>query len=297
MALSLYGIFGNPLTHSLSPAMQERAFSCLGIQARYLVLSLEKKRFLSVLSKAERLPLKGFNVTIPYKETVLSSLDHVSTEASRIGAVNTVYRQGKRWVGTNTDVFGFLESLRRDAHFLPRGKSAVVLGAGGAARAAVYGLASAEVREISVFNRDQQRAKRLVRSFHKFFPKTELKAGGLGDGGISNAVFSADLVVNATSIGLKAGEGLPVSERLIPRVSRKVSKKLFYDLIYSPAETVFLETAKRRGHAVLNGAGMLVYQGAKAFEYWTGRKAPVSEMRDALMEALRQRELQQKAAA
>ncbi len=297
MALSLYGIFGDPLTHSLSPAMQERAFSHSGIQARYLVLPMGKKFFLSALSKPDRFPLQGFNVTIPYKETVISCLDKVSEEALRIGAVNTVYRRGRRLLGTNTDVFGFLQSLQKDAGFKVKAKKAVVLGAGGAARAAVYGLAMAGASEVAVFNRDAGRAGKMAGHFAKFFPKTKILGRALTDTGLGDALKASDLVVNATSLGLKKGDGLPVPEKILPGTGQGVSRKLFYDMIYSPPETDFLRAARRKGHSVLNGAGMLVYQGAQAFEFWTGRKAPVREMREALLAALCERDKNRKDAA
>lgn len=297
MALSLYGIFGDPLTHSLSPAMQERAFSHSGIQARYLVLPMGEKSFLSALSKPDRFPLQGFNVTIPYKETVISCLDQVSEEALRIGAVNTVYRRGRRLLGTNTDVFGFLQSLHKDGGFKAKAKRAVVLGAGGAARAAVYGLAMAGAGEVTVFNRDARRAARMVGGFKRFFPKTKLYGKALTDISLPDALKAADLVVNATSLGLKKTDSLPIPEKILPRAGQGVSRKLFYDMIYSPPETDFLKAARRKGHLVLNGAGMLVYQGARAFEFWTGRKAPVKEMREALLEALCERDKTWKAAA
>lgn len=297
MALSLYGIFGDPLTHSLSPAMQERAFSHFGIQARYLVLPMGKKFFLSALSRPDRFPLQGFNVTIPYKETVIPCLDQVSEEALRIGAVNTVYRRGRRLMGTNTDVFGFLQSLQKDAGFKAKAKKAVVLGAGGAARAAVYGLAMAGASEVAVFNRDALRAVNMAGHFTKFFPKTKLFGRALTDIVLEDALKASDLVVNATSVGLKKEDGLPVPEKILPGTDHGVSKKLFYDMIYSPRETEFLKAARRKGHSVLNGAGMLVYQGAQAFEIWTGRRAPVKEMREAFLEALCERDKNRKAAA
>jgi len=295
--LSLYGIFGDPLTHSLSPAMQERAFSHFGIQARYLVLPMGKKLFLSALSRPDRFPLQGFNVTIPYKETVIPCLDKVSEEALRIGAVNTVYRRGRRLLGTNTDVFGFLQSLQKDAGFKAKAKKAVVLGAGGAARAAVYGLAMAGAAEVAVFNRDAVRAGKMAGHFAKFFPKTKILGRALTDIILVDTLKASDLVVNATSVGLKKKDGLPIPEKVLPGTNQGVSRKLFYDMIYSPPETDFLKAARRKGHAVLNGAGMLVYQGAQAFEIWTGRRAPVKEMRKAFLEALCERDKNRKAAA
>ena len=285
----LYGIFGDPLAHSLSPAMQEKAFALSGVKAFYLALEMNKSRFKSAMSKLRSVPLKGFNVTIPYKELVISFLDQVSPEAARIGAVNTVYQKKSRWLGVNTDVYGFLKSLESDAGFKIRGKKALVLGAGGASRAAVYGLAKSGAKTIWIYNRHGGRAKLLAKQFQRYFPHVQLHGHSLLEPALQETLSSSDLIVNTTSLGLKQGDPSALSEKIIPKV-RSGRRKLFYDLIYSPAETRFLKQARKKGHDTLNGVGMLVYQGACAFEYWTGRKAPSKEMRKVLLKALHERE-------
>ncbi|HTL48221.1 MAG TPA: shikimate dehydrogenase [Verrucomicrobiae bacterium] len=284
-AFSLFGIFGYPLAHSLSPDMQEAAFEKLGMQAFYLVLELGPRRFRNVMARLRKAPLQGFNVTVPYKETVLPYLDKVSLEASRIGAVNTVYRRGKSWRGANTDVHGFLKSLEDEAGFKVRGCKAAVLGAGGAARAVTYALAERGAREITLINRNRARASRLAREFGSIFKRVRLNALPL-DPKAAPVLADAALVVNATSVGLKGGS--PVPGAWIPKAAGK--PKLFFDLIYFPRETQFLKEARKKGHRVLNGTGMLVHQGARALEYWTGKKAPAGVMRAALLKALEARE-------
>lgn len=284
----LYGIAGHPLAHSLSPAMQESAFGACGIRAFYLVLDFQPAGFRRVLRRLGKLPLSGFNVTVPYKEAVLPYLDLVSEEARRIGAVNTVYRKGRRWLGTNTDVSGFVRSLAEEGKFRIRGSRVLVLGAGGACRAVIYGLARQGAAFIALANRRPERAARLVREFRKIFPRTHFESGPLAASFLKPQLENCSLAVNATSLGMKASDPELFPRAWIPR--KKTGPKLFMDLIYSPRETRFLRGARLRGHRTLNGVGMLVGQGAKAFEIWTGCKAPVSVMRRALETALDTRE-------
>jgi len=269
--------------------MQGQAFSRIESKAHYLVFELAPKDLEATWKKLEQVQLKGFNVTIPYKEKVISFLDRVSPEARRIGAVNTVYRQGTKWCGTNTDVYGFLTSLKTEADFTPRNKKVLVLGAGGAARAAVYGLSAEGAKEIVIINRKKSRASAICGEYRCFFPKVFFQACGSDEVSMKALLGNADLIVNATSIGLKKTDSPLIHSKDIPAAG-KAGEKVFYDLIYSPRETAFLKNARRKGHFGLNGVGMLVLQGAKAFEYWTKRKAPVEVMRKALLEALEQKE-------
>lgn len=273
----LFGIFGYPLSHTLSPAMQEAAFEAVGLKAFYLALELEPQQFHKALSN-KKCALEGFNITVPYKLDVMRHLDDVSPEAKAIGAVNTVFRKQGKWKGVNTDVNGFLRSLREDAKFEPKNKKALVFGAGGAARAVVYGLAKSGAKQIAVINRDSMRAIKMIREFRKIFPSVVFtKEMELKD---------ADLVVNATSLGLKKNDVPVFNTSQIPTGKQK----LFFDLIYHVPQTPFMKDAAQKGHRVMGGLGMLLFQGAEAFEYWTGKKAPVKVMRHALIQALQQKE-------
>ena len=279
----LYGIFGFPLTHTLSPVMHEAAFSAVGgpasrgrtvgIKAFYLPFEVRREEFHPLMHRMRDLLLDGFNVTVPYKEEILRHLDKLSPSARAIGAVNTVVRKGKQWVGFNTDETGFIASLEREGKFQPRGKEILILGAGGSARAVAYGLARRKAARIVIANRTLARAKRIVSEYKKLFPRVQWENG-------SNSSFemirTMDLVVNATSVGLKANDPSLVSPRDFPK------KTFFVDLIYNPRETKFLRLAKESGRRTQNGLGMLVYQGAEAFRLWTGRKAPVEAMRAVL---------------
>lgn len=283
----LYGIFGYPLSHTLSPAMHEAAFRKLGIDARYIVLESTPADFKKLMRRASELSLSGFNVTVPYKEMVMEDLDGIRPEARAIGAVNTVFKQGKRWVGTNTDMEGFLRAIMEEGGFRPSGKKAVILGAGGAARAVVYGLSRGGIREVLIADCFPQKARKIAGDMKKLFRRVTYRAVLAGIPEVKEALQKADIIINATPIGLGPQDPELVPEEWIPRAGAK--KIFFMDLIYNPAVTPFLKIARKKGHRTLNGLGMLLYQGARALELWTGRKAPVSVMRRALLNALNER--------
>jgi len=286
-SFQLFGIFGHPLSHTLSPAMHEAAFCSLGIDANYIVMDLMPQPFKKLMGRASSLVLSGFNVTVPYKETVMRYLDKVRPEAKAIGAVNTVYRRGSRWEGANTDMEGFVMALMQDGKFRPAGKKAVVLGAGGAARAVVYGLSREGVREVMIADCFPEKSRKIVRDMKKLFPRVCYHAVPAGTPAVKDAIQTADIIMNATPLGLKASDPLVVPDLWIP--SAQGGPKFFMDLIYNPAVTPFLKIAKKKGQKTLNGLGMLLYQGARALEYWTKRKAPVDVMRKALFQALNQK--------
>ena len=253
--------------------MQEAAFRSLGVKAFYLPFEVEPEKFHSLMRRREDLLLDGFNVTVPYKEKVSCYLDRLSPSAQAMGAVNTVVRKGKSWVGFNTDETGFVASLEHEGKFQPRGKEVLIFGAGGSARAVAYGLARRGAKRIAIVNRTASRAKKIISQYQKLFPRVKWV-------GTLEGIESADLVVNATSVGLKQSDPSLVSPKDFPK------KTFFVDLIYNPPETKFLRLARKSGHRVLNGLGMLVYQGAEAFRLWTGKKAPVEIMRQAVQKVI-----------
>ena len=264
--------------------MHEAAFCKLGIDANYIVLDLVPAIFKKLMKRSAEFSLSGFNVTVPYKEVVLKYLDHVRPEARAIGAVNTVFKEGKRWVGTNTDMEGFLMALMKDGRFRPSGKRAVILGAGGAARAVVYGLSREGVREILIADCFPEKARKIANDMGKIFKQVKYHAAAAGTSEVKEALQKADVIINATPIGLKSQDPRVFPEGWVP--GSRAKKIFFMDLIYNPAMTPFLKTAKKKGHRTLNGLGMLLYQGARALEHWTGRKAPTDVMRQALLQAL-----------
>lgn len=280
----LYGIFGCPLGHTLSPGMQEAAFEHSRIPAFYLTLETRPHDFKKIMRNLSVCVLDGFNLTVPYKEKVMPFLDAITAEAKAVGAVNTVFKKNSKWIGGNTDVYGFLTSLKEEAGFQAKGKSAVILGAGGAAKAVAYGLATAGIKTILIANRHPQRALKVAQTLVKIFPRLRLGVLDFDACCLGSAISQVDLVVNATSVGLKPETEKLIPDAWIPKAGK--NKKLFYDLIYHRSETGFMKAARKKGHKTLGGLGMLLYQGAKAFEYWTGKKAPVQLMKKKLIEGL-----------
>ncbi len=268
----LFGMFGFPLAHTLSPTMQEAAFRHLHIKAFYLPFEVDPQEFCALMRRSQDLLLNGFNVTVPYKEEILKYLDEINPSAKAIGAVNTVVRKGKKWVGFNTDELGFVTSLEKEARFQPRGRNVLILGAGGSARAVAYGLAKCGAKKIILANRTVQKAQKIASEYRRLFSKVAFEVAPS-----PRAVnpIGIDLVVNATSVGLRPGD----QTLILPKLFHK--KALFVDLIYKSTE--FLRSAKNSGHRTLNGLGMLVYQGAEAFRLWTGRKAPIDVMKKAIV--------------
>ena len=269
-------ILGHPVSHSLSPAMHNAAFEKLHMPWLYTPLDISPREVGSALKMMRTLNARGANVTVPYKEKVLSYLDWIEPEAKWLGSVNTIYRKGGQLFGTSTDGEGFLRSLGSWRSKI-RGTKGLLIGAGGAAKAVAGALAKAGVKGFYVANRSGAKAAKLMKSLRQKYGKLDIQAIPLQDAG--QFVSYSDWIVQATSLGLK-GEPSPIS--------LKVAKKgtLAVDLIYH-RETDFLKQAKRFGLSHLNGMGMLLHQGALSFEVWTGRKAPVEVMRQALVKGLK----------
>jgi shikimate dehydrogenase len=282
IALKLYGLFGFPALHSLSPRMHTAGFRAIGFSGYYLPFELDPKNFKKLLARKKKLPLAGFKVTVPFKQTVLPYLDRASAGVRTIGACNTVIVKNGKWHGENTDVYGFLKGLELK-RFNPKGKDAVLIGAGGAARAVSYGLLSKGVRSLVVLNPafDFERAEKLVCEFSKLFPDCLFGAAHLNDKNIKALLPGKDLIVNATILGLKKSDPSPVAPNQFPKAKPGA---LAYELVYGK-RTKFLTIAKQKGYKTQNGLAMLLHQGARAFELWTGQRAPVSVMKNALENA------------
>lgn len=266
----LYGIMGHPVSHSLSPVMQTFAFQHHQLDCVYLPFPVEPQRLAQAVSGCIALGVCGFNVTIPHKESIMALLDEVSAEARAIGAVNTVHIQDGRTIGYNTDGEGFLRPLRAlQMSFVEM--PTCILGAGGAARAVTMALLAAGCPRLTIINRTQARAERLVAELHEHFPHRQIQAVA----GVETAmvVHESRLVVNATSVGLhNAGEAL------VPETSLRPGQ-IVYDLVYRPLYTPLLEAARRRGATPIPGLDMLIGQGDVAFQIWTGLPFPVDAVR------------------
>ena len=274
-------LIGYPLGHSVSPAMQQAAFDYCQLDLCYEAWETEPAQLGITMERVRQPSTLGANITIPYKETVLSLLDELDDLARQIGAVNTIVHREGRLIGYNTDAEGFLEALRHLGGFEPAGKRAVLIGAGGAARAVSFTLARAGVRSLAITDIIGERAQGLFSSLRSLGVETHVLE--CEDKSLKDALSNCDLVVNCTPVGMKhsSTEGQsPLKPELIPK------EALIYDVVYNPIETPLLRDAKAIGARTLGGLGMLVYQGAKAFELWTGKQAPVDIMFEAAKGAL-----------
>ncbi len=274
------GIFGDPVEHSLSPAMHNAAYAALGMERAYLPFHVTPPRLRAALHAIPALGLIGVNLTVPHKERALRMMAHLSDEARTLGAINCVVNRDGVLHGDNTDARG-LEADLREAGLDLADKVAVIIGAGGGAAAALLACIRLGASTIAISNRTVARAQRLRRRFARYAPdSTAITAHGLDRLLGSGLLSSAALVVNATSIGFTAGEFLPLEYTATP------GDCLFYDLIYAREPTPFLKPGIALGRRTLDGAGMLANQGALAFALFNKVPPPLGLMRTTLMSAL-----------
>lgn len=278
------GIIGFPVAHSLSPRMQQAAFDACGIAARYALWETEPAALPARIAGLRAPEMLGANVTIPHKTAALALIDECDHLAARVGAINTIVNRDGRLTGYNTDVGGFMQALATnpDRPFHSQGKRAVMLGSGGAARAAAVGLLEGGVAELTLLGRTEAHLAALLQHLQAVAAPASggaarLQAALLDSPNASRSLAEADLLVNATPVGLHENE-----TRLLVDVSLLSPATLVMDMIFNPPCTPLLRAAQARGCAVLNGLSMLLYQGALAFEHWTGQPAPVEVMRRAL---------------
>ena len=269
-------LIGHPVAHSLSGAMQQAAFDQLGIDATYELWDRPPIELADSIAELRSDDFLGANVTIPHKERVVPMVDRLTEEGQATGAVNTITREGKRLIGHNTDVAGFKVALDKLVGKQKMPRNAVVLGAGGGARAVVYGLIREGFQRIIVFNRHLHRAEGLVKHFGRTAAHMELRAMPWHESIIESELAKTKLLVNATSIGLTSDESPVPAEVLLPEL-------LVLDVIY--AKTKLLRDAAAVGAETLDGEVMLLHQGAAAFTLWTGLTAPLYIMQQKLAEA------------
>jgi shikimate dehydrogenase len=274
------GLIGYPVSHSLSPQMQQAAFDALGIEARYVLWETQPGTLAQRIASLRSPGVLGANVTIPYKEDVVSLLDEYDAAAVKIGAVNTIVNRDGRLVGYNTDAAGFIRALTdfTGCAFDCHGKKAVILGTGGAARAAAVALLENGVGELALLGRTHRRVDALVNHLRAMDSGNKRVSGASLGGAEANRFLSAaDLLVNATPVGLRMDD-----EVLLVDIDLLQAGAFVMDMVFNSSQTRLLGAAHARGCHVLNGLAMLLYQGALAFELWTGRAAPVEPMRAAL---------------
>jgi len=268
------GVIGWPIAHSLSPVLQNEAIAKAGIDYVYTALPVKPEDLAAAVKGLRALQFRGFNVTIPHKSTIMPFLDEIDEDARRIGAVNTVVNHDGHLKGYNTDVTGFIGALLANG-FNPKGKNAVILGAGGAAHAVVWGLIKAGVTSLTIGVRNPQKAQSLV---ERFADVMSIRVFHWGDPAFVPFLQQTDLIVNTTPLGMT-----PNTNATPPVDWSQVKESAFvYDIIYTPALTRFLVDALRHGHSVLNGEAMLIGQGAAALKRWTGIEPDAEAMTKAL---------------
>ena len=267
--MDVYGLIGNPVGHSLSPPMHEAAYEMLGVDARYVTFEPPRDSAVQAVESAQTLGIRGLNVTIPFKQDVLSAVEPTPL-AARIGAVNTIDFSGEQPTGHNTDAPGLLRALEHHGVTLRGG--AVVVGAGGAGRAAAFALADAGMT-VTVVNRTIERAERLATEICDGHGSEIARADALDS--LSTLLEDTDILVNATSVGMDEDRTPVPGDALHAELA-------VLDAVYSPLKTRLLQDAAEAGATTVDGAWMLLYQGVEAFEYWTGRDAPVEAMNEAL---------------
>jgi shikimate dehydrogenase len=284
----LVGLIGWPVEHTFSPAMHNAAFDSLELNWRYVPLPVRPGQVEAAVHGLPALGFRGANVTVPHKQAVMPALDSIALNAMALGAVNTLvvgWREDERPVieGHNTDAGGFAGALLHEG-LDPKGKRAVVVGAGGGARAVVYGLVEAAAAEVLIFDVESQRAQVLVSDFSAKQEGREslVRTVPLTTEALVESARAADLLINATPVGMWPhvdGSIWPDNAPIPPRLT-------VFDLVYTPSETRLLRQARKSGARAIGGLEMLVRQGAMAFEMWTGQPAPVEVMRAACERAL-----------
>jgi shikimate dehydrogenase len=275
----LYGIFGYPIAHSLSPLMHNTAFAHHGFDAVYLPFGVHPAHLEIAVKSIAALHIRGVNVTIPHKQAVMAWLDELSPEARLIGAVNTIHLRDGRLHGYNTDGMGFLCALEEVGSEVA-GRTVMLLGAGGAARAIAVQLCLSGIRRLHLVNRTPTRAEELARFLKQNVPHADISVVSMGASSLAAHLPHSDIVVNATSVGMHPGDPMVLpSTALGPR-------HLVCDIVYRPLQTPLLRAAQQQGARTVDGLGMLLHQGAKAFEIWTEHVFPISLIRARLLEAL-----------
>ena len=276
---SFLALIGNPVSHSLSPIMQNAAIKYLGLDLVYLALPCKPDDFNSVINTLKKINCKGLNITIPFKEKAFDLCNEISPIASKVKAINTLkLNKNNEWSATNTDIDGFTYPLKK---FKLTNKKGTILGSGGAARAAVQGLLNLNLSEINVISRNKNSLARLLKDF-----EGDLKINGFMENNNINIelIENSDLIVNSTPVGM---DSLSIKEKSLPfgkQIWKSLnSETIIYDLIYKPRVTPLLELGRKKNCITIDGLEMLIAQGAKSLSYWNnGLDIPIEVMTKAL---------------
>ena len=275
----VFGVIGNPIEHSLSPIIQNAAFAASKLDSTFLAFNVKSSDVGKAMVGVRALGIQGLNVTMPHKASVISFLDEVDSVAKALKAVNTVKNENGKLLGFNTDGVGALSAFRENGVEF-KGKKVMLLGAGGAARAIAFALAE-HAAEVSILNRSIVTAAQLADLIKETFD-SKVFAYALSPLTVKGNLVDADILINATSVGMKPND----NETLVAPKWLKPDLAVM-DIVYNPIETKLAKKAKAAGAKVVSGVEMLIYQGAASFEIWTGAKAPVEVMREAALSHLR----------
>lgn len=277
--LKLFALIGDPVGQSLSPAMHNAAFRALGLNCAYITLRVPKPTLANAIAGVRALGIAGLNVTIPHKISIISLLDELDESANLVGAVNTVKNNRGKLIGFNTDGEGAFRALEEKIGSV-KGKEVVLLGAGGAARAIAFSLARVGAR-LTIANRTVPRAQALASAVEQKL-STNVKVASLNRTELTKALKNVDVLINATSVGMH-----PKIDKTLVRANMMRRGLVVYDIVYKPLRTKLLREARRAGGKTIDGLGMLVHQGALAFEIWTDKRAPIKIMKAAAKRELR----------
>jgi shikimate dehydrogenase len=277
---NIISLIGWPVEHSISPQIHNAAYEALNLDFCYVPFAVRPGKLKEAVIGLRFLNLKGANITIPFKEEIIKYLDETDNDAAIIGAVNTVKNKNRKLIGYNTDILGFIQSLKEDLKFHAAGKNVFVLGAGGGSSAVCFGLIKEKINSLTIFDLDKKKENALVKRIKKH-SSIKIEYGLLNNEEIFSAVNNAQLIVNATPAGMFPNTNIsPLPEGYV------TAKHSVYDLVYNPPETKLLKISKASGTKTQNGLGMLIRQAAASFEIICGRKAPIKIMKEAAQKAI-----------
>ena len=279
---SFLALIGNPVSHSLSPIMQNAAIQYLGLDLIYMAIPCKNEDLERVVNSLKKMNCKGLNITIPFKQKVFDMCSEISPVAKKVKAINTLkLNDNKDWIGTNTDIDGFIYPLKK-LNLIK--KSSLILGSGGAARSVIQGLIELKLSKITIISRKKNSLNELITNF-----KNDIEIKGLlsTKNEIKNLIQETDLIINTTPVGMSNStniDELPFGQGFWDSIN---SKTIVYDLIYNPSPTPFLKFCDKKGCMTIDGTQMLIAQGAKSLSFWTnGLEVPFEVMHDALKEYL-----------
>ena len=278
-----FGLIGYPLSHSMSKVIQEAAFKSIGVEGSYEIMETEQEDLISRLKYLRANGFQGFNVTIPLKVPITLFLSGVDNVANVAGSANTIkILPDSSMYGYNTDVYGFVEAMPEEIRPTLKGQNAAVLGNGGAARAIAVGLAILKVKKIDFYARNIINGAEMVEALRRNFPDVEMNCKQIEN---LSSLAEYKILVNTTPIGMKSkAMGIsPIEEDIIKTMNKD---SIVYDIVYNPLKTELIRIAKRHGLMTIQGLDMLIYQGAKAFEIWTGKKPDTLKMKIAALEEM-----------